>query len=545
MLHHTNTLSMVKSLIKRTKDLFSRRDNKINDNDEEEEKVEERNDTLLKKSSSDDNDDDIAPIIIVGAGIVGLVLALALDRHCGVKVELYEQANAFHDDVGAGMGMYPNGLRVIRDISPQLLKDIQAAGYPYLLRRYERHDGTEVAKADETKLVGPDGETEEDADDLQPIGLRRWKLQKILYQAVVDAGMPIHFNKQLESVEQRTEESRRTSVRLQFTDGTIRTTRLLLAADGSKSRVRTLVSGGKYRLTHTGTTCLMGTANVARHERGLCLPSSETTRCHGAFYPTGENEQCFQFHFPTSIQEAIKEGSIDPIDFSWGGLTHSVEQEECNKLADKLVLDGWDEKFIQPLRHVHKALKIGFSTLEPQLDSFVFGRVVLVGDSAHPPVPYLGQGAQQGLEDAGTLALLLQHFCKKGSRGDGFSLENIASALTLYNSLRQPRTAEILNRGKLWGQQQQKRAENPKYNKMREEHIRREVFYHETLPILLPAVRHDYREEVRSAIQQAKDKNVLAEGAGHHLPSVTNNIGSGGNADHSHLLPVPEETTCY
>lgn len=405
--------------------------------------------------------------------------------------------------------------------------------------------------------MGPNGPTEE-VDELQPIGLRRWKLQKILYQAVVDAGIPIHFNKRLESVEQTTtgESNHASSVRLEFTDGTIRITSLLLAADGSKSRVRTLVSGGKYRLTHTGTTCLMGTAAVARQERGLCLPSSETTRCHGAFYPTGEQEQCFQFHFPTNVLAAIKEGSNDPIDFSWGGLTHSVEHEECNNLADQLLVDGWDEKFIEPLRHVDKAIKIGFSTLEPQLDSFVFGRVVLVGDSAHPPVPYLGQGAQQGLEDAGTLALLLQHFCKKGkadtsSRATtddvGFSLEHIASALTIYNNLRQPRTAEVLNRGKLWGQQQQKRAENPKYNQMREEYIRREVFYHETLPILLPAVRHDYKDDVQSAIQQqAEVKNIHANDAGQRVPPVANNnMSSGDNVDHSLLLPVPEETTCY
>lgn len=85
------------------------------------------------------NEDETAPILIVGAGIVGLVLALAIDKHCGgaITVELYEQAESFHDDVGAGMGMYPNGLRVIRDISPALLETIQEAGYPYLMRHYE------------------------------------------------------------------------------------------------------------------------------------------------------------------------------------------------------------------------------------------------------------------------------------------------------------------------------------------------------------------------------------------------------------------------
>jgi salicylate hydroxylase len=78
-----------------------------------------------------------ARIVIVGAGIVGLVLALAIKKNINITPELYEQAPAFHDDVGAGMGMYPNGLRVIRDISPSLLKAIRNAGHPYLYRRWE------------------------------------------------------------------------------------------------------------------------------------------------------------------------------------------------------------------------------------------------------------------------------------------------------------------------------------------------------------------------------------------------------------------------
>jgi hypothetical protein len=76
-------------------------------------------------------------VVIAGAGIVGLVLALALAKHAKIKADLYEQASTFSDDVGAGMGMYPNGLRVIRDISPALLERIQRAGYPYLHRRWE------------------------------------------------------------------------------------------------------------------------------------------------------------------------------------------------------------------------------------------------------------------------------------------------------------------------------------------------------------------------------------------------------------------------
>lgn len=141
---------MAKSLIKRTKELFSRGRSKGDDAKNDASKENEDSSpsstaaapqqiaaTESPPTGADGDDVILAPVLIVGAGIVGLVLALALDKYCGLKVELYEQAQAFADDVGAGMGMYPNGLRVIRDISPDLLKQIQEAGFPYLLRRFE------------------------------------------------------------------------------------------------------------------------------------------------------------------------------------------------------------------------------------------------------------------------------------------------------------------------------------------------------------------------------------------------------------------------
>lgn len=390
------------------------------------------------------------------------------------------------------------------------------------MSQLQRHDGTEVASADERKLMRSAGQ--EQLDDLQPIGLRRWRLQKILYQAVQDANIQVHFQKRLESLENLPD----TSIKIRFADGTERRTRLLIGVDGSKSQVRNLVCPGKYELKFTGTTCLMGTADVGRPERGLCLPSSNTTKCHGAFYPTGEHEQCFQFHFPTDThQQDLDTTRVDPKSFSWGGLTHTVEQEECSRLADQLQADGWDEKYIQPLRHVTKALKIGFSTLDPPMESFVFGRTVLVSDACHPPTPYLGQGAQMGLEDAGTLALLLKKFCVKPTaqlepslagtsspvnRNFSFDLKDVEKALALYDKLRRPRTAEILGRSQLWGQQQQKRATSPGYNKMKEETIKREIFYHETLPILLPAVRHDYAEDVHKAILELEAGEAILGG---------------------------------
>eukprot|EP00980_Cylindrotheca_fusiformis_P029961 scaffold24105_cov127-Cylindrotheca_fusiformis.AAC.1 len=467
-----------------------------------------------KQQQQESESPPAAEIVIVGAGIVGLVLALALKKHLNITPEVYEQANAFHDDVGAGMGMYPNGLRVIRDIDPNLLKEISEAGYPYMYRRWERHDGTEVAVAEEKVLAGEE-------DDLMSIGIRRWRLQKVLLQATEDAGIKIHFKKRLEGIKEVDEQHQQTVVQLRFSDGSTRRCKLLLAADGSNSQVRQIVTNAaaadkkqhdRPKLKYTGTQCLMGTSALPRTERGLSLPSSPTSKCHGAFYAVTETEQCFQFHFPVpEVDAKASQGS-------WGSLTEHVGHEECAALAERLVKDGWDPKYLEPLHHVNKAIKIGFSTLEPPLESFIQGQVALVGDAAHPPVPYLGQGAQQGLEDAGTIALLLKELCLQEEQAkDGNSskaslcMANLETALELYDKMRVPRTQEMCENGKKWGASQQKRAENEKYNTMREKVIEREVFFHETMPVLLSGVHHDYKDDVAKALEEVC-LGALAEG---------------------------------
>jgi salicylate hydroxylase len=94
-------------------------------------------------------------------------------------------------------------------------------------------------------------------------------------------------------------------------------------------------------------------------------------------------------------------------------------------------------------------------------------RTILVGDAAHPPVPYIGQGAQQGMEDAGTLAVLLKTFCLD-DQGQ-FDLSNLQHAVMAYERIRIPRVTKILANGHAVGNCQAKRAQNPAYNIVREE----------------------------------------------------------------------------
>ena len=100
-----------------------------------------------------------------------------------------------------------------------------------------------------------------------------------------------------------------------------------------------------------------------------------------------------------------------------------------------LACAGLARTLLEPLKQVTHAVRVGFALLEPKLTTWVRGRMVLCGDAAHPPVPYIGQGAQQGMEDVGVCVTLLKHYwydkiTKK------LDLSHFAKAMNLYQKIR-------------------------------------------------------------------------------------------------------------
>ena len=65
------------------------------------------------------------------------------------------------------------------------------------------------------------------------------------------------------------------------------------------------------------------------------------------------------------------------------------------------------------------------------ISSFSLGRVALVGDAAHPMVPFLAQGAAQAIEDAGALGRVLAH------------VQDIPAALSMYSRDRVARAGRV------------------------------------------------------------------------------------------------------
>jgi salicylate hydroxylase len=382
------------------------------------------------------------------------------------------------------MGMYPNGLRVIRDISPELLEKIRNEGAPFGYRRWKNHDGTEVMTAEESVLS-------EGQQDLESIGIRRWRLQKVLFDQARLQGIPIFFDMAVMDLVTKDENG---LVDVTFSNGTHRQTQILFGADGTHSAVRELLAGtNTSKLEYSGVTCLMGLAECPKEEQGICSPSATTTKCHAVFFPTGEKEQCFQFYFPVPKDQA------DP--GNWGTLSEGAGKEECQKLAQRLRGDGWHERYLQTLDEMTHSVRIGFCSLEPSLEKWVYDyKCVLLGDAAHPPLPYTGQGAQMGLEDAGSLALLIKAYCLEPDGSLNLDTEKFGKAMRVYEQLRIPRTRDVHQCAIQLGHMQQKRADSRSHDRKLRMTIQRQVFFHETMPEMLPGAKYDYRLAVEQKV---------------------------------------------
>ncbi|KXS19413.1 FAD/NAD(P)-binding domain-containing protein [Gonapodya prolifera JEL478] len=413
-------------------------------------------------------------IAIIGAGIAGLTLALALKRKGGLQPHVFEGASGFDDNVGGAFGLYPNGLKVLRDIGgPQLLSDVLGVSLPYQYRRWMKHDGREVAVAEESHL---------EQDGIPSVGIRRWRLQKCLTTACMREGIEISFNKRLAEV-RNPEGDSRGKVSVMFDDGSILYADFVFGCDGAKSRVRDSLFG-PLDPVYSGITCLMGAANIPRPKRGICFPTGPNKR-HGVWYPVSETEQIFQIYTPAPLNPE-----------TWRPLTPEETRSQMRELAATLREDGWAEDFVRPVEEGTSVLRVGIRDREP-VKQWYRGRCVLLGDAAHPVPPYLGQGAMMSLEDVGTFALCFEQNPRVLSVD--CSVAEFQAVCETYQKHRFPRALNTLLTSRALGRMQLTRTDSSFSAAIREWELWATVKIYGTLPGLKRGSAYDYKKEVKAA----------------------------------------------
>ncbi len=339
-------------------------------------------------------------IAVVGAGMGGLAVAATL-RQAGFDVQVYEQASRFAR-IGAGIQMMPNSMKVLRGIGVEdRLKQIAFAPYSHL----NRLGGTgEIIR----ELPMPD-----DLHGAPYLCMHRADLHEAL--ASVLPSDIIHLDKKLAGLDQRAGQ-----VILSFADGSKATADAVVGADGVHSAVRDIIVGpdapihkGRIAYRAVFPAHLMGGFDIGRSRTKWWGDDRHIV----IYYITKAKSEVY---FVTSVPEEA------------GWLT----KESWSAKGDVKELRAAYEGFHQDVRNVLDACpdchKWAILEREP-LPRWSDGRVVLLGDSAHPMTPYMAQGAATSIEDAAILAR-----CLKAVEGD-----DIEGAFKRYEAHRKPRTSVV------------------------------------------------------------------------------------------------------
>lgn len=320
-------------------------------------------------------------IVIAGGGIGGLAAALACSR-AGWAVQLLEQAPVF-SEVGAGIQLGPNATRILHDWGLEnALQNI--AAYPLRLQARSAGTGRELG-------VLPLGERTRARYGAPHATVHRADLHHVLLEAV--RKQPLvqwHLGTALASFESSPD-----GVRVLTQGGAALQGDALVGADGLWSRVR-------QHLLHDAAPRISGhlayRAMVEQQTLPLALRSQQVTvwmgpHLHVVAYPVRQGQWLNVV--------AIIEGQVQGVVENWD---HSANAQDlrlalahtCQPLQDLVAaIDTWR---LWPLCD-RTPMQGAFEQAQ--------GRVVLLGDAAHPMRPYMAQGAGMAIEDAACLEQVL------------------------------------------------------------------------------------------------------------------------------------------
>ena len=337
-------------------------------------------------------------IVVVGGGIGGLTLALALGRE-GFEPDVYEQAPELLE-VGAGIAVWPNAYRVLERLG--LGESVLA------------HAGS----IEEARWLGSDGRLYNTfrfpRTGAPAVALRRADLQTALVGAL--SGGRLRLGKTFLKCEEEGNE-----VRVFFADGGEVVCDLLVGADGLHSRVRAQLLGGCGEPVYRGYNVWRGVARLehAALQEGTALEVYGRGRRFGVG-PLGLGH--------TGWWATANEPEETP----------EAPAEHAQKLSR--LFDGWPSPVPEligatPSEHILRNAAYDRTAA----GAWGRGRTTLLGDAVHPMTPNLGQGGCQAIEDAAVLARCLAEY------GDA------ARALPVYESLRRRRAERVARYSRLYG----------------------------------------------------------------------------------------------
>ncbi|APU14272.1 2-polyprenyl-6-methoxyphenol hydroxylase-like oxidoreductase [Actinoalloteichus sp. GBA129-24] len=333
--------------------------------------------------------------MIIGCGVAGPVLAMFLQR-AGIEAVVYEGRPEARDEVGAFLGIAPNGRDVLETLG--IREEVEAVGIPSPRIAFLNH---------KAKVLGRNP---------QPVvTLKRGRLTKAVREAAEDRGIRVEWNKRLVDLT----ETDRDSVIARFADGTSAEADFLVGCDGINSEVRRRI------LPDAPLPAFTGTVGTGAYTRVPGLASTE-----GTMYMTF----CLNGFFGYQVTDA---GEV-----CWFENFHQKTEPGAAELAG-ISDESWQRRLLELHRNDHDPIPaiiaakqetmVRYTVSEmPVLSTWHRGRVCLLGDAAHAMGPHSGQGGSMALEDCIVLAKCLR------------DIPDLSQAFATYQSIRKARVENVV-----------------------------------------------------------------------------------------------------
>src|SRR3984957_14490587 len=338
-------------------------------------------------------------VLIAGGGIGGLTTAIAL-RHQGIEVVVLEQAEGLNE-IGAGIQIASNAAIVLRELGLETAMravGVEPQSYDYRDLRtgrllYQAPLGDEAARRYGAPMYN----------------VHRADLIQLLFDAVPAESK--RLGARCVAISQ-TEDG--VEVTLQ-TGETLRGD-ALVGCDGIHSVVRQHLRGTAEK--HFATILMWRSLIPAERLEGMELPERGN-------YWFGPGRTLITYWVrPKNLYSIL--ASVP---------AHEVQRESWTESGDVgEMLRSFDDAEPRARAMLEQA-KTAFITgmyYRGPIDSWTSGRITLLGDAAHPMVPFLAAGAGQSIEDAWTFARVLAR-----------RQDDVPGALLEYERRRLPRTTRI------------------------------------------------------------------------------------------------------
>jgi salicylate hydroxylase len=343
-------------------------------------------------------------VMIAGAGIGGLTAALAVAQR-GFRVAIYDQAQRL-EEAGAGIQLSPNASRIL--IALGLGEPLR----PHVVVPEELR----VMSAGSARLLAraPLGSSVEQRYGTPYWVIHRGDLQAVLLEAVqAHPDVTLHLGTRIEDFTHH--RNGVTAAGLAAGRATEERGIALVAADGIWSQLR-------------GRLGDISPPRFAHHTAWRALaPADEVVadlRTPAVTLWLGHNAHLV--HYPVKGGRLVNIVAIIRDDWTEPGWTAAGQRSE---LLERFPAGAWPALARGLLATPKRWQKWALYDRAP-LRRWGSGPITLLGDAAHPMLPYLAQGAAMAIEDAAALGQSLAR-----TPGD------ISAAMRRYEHERQPRTA--------------------------------------------------------------------------------------------------------